>query len=102
VAIEGAHQLAWSLSQHSHVPAALMAYEEALRPRVDACRTITAFTKMIAALPEVSPGVSRGWVAATSGRELSQVASDRGQKKRKMMRKSLLPAVTGEASTTRC
>lgn len=92
MAIEGAHQLAWSLSQHSHVPAALMAYEEALRTRVDACRNITEFTKMIAALPEVSTVVSRGCVAATSGRELSQVVSDRGQKKKKM-RKSLLPAV---------
>jgi len=40
-------------AQHPHLPTALLTYEQALRARVDACRTVTGFTKLIAAFPEV-------------------------------------------------
>ena len=41
-------------AQHPHLPTALLSYEEALRARVDACRTVTGFTKIIAAFPEAA------------------------------------------------
>ena len=68
LAIECAHALSVALAGHEHLGAALSQYEAGLRGRVGACRTITGFTKVLAAMPEASglmkfvPQPLNGWV----------------------------------------
>jgi 2-polyprenyl-6-methoxyphenol hydroxylase-like FAD-dependent oxidoreductase len=80
VAIEGALLLATALARNldsassltePSLLTALAQYEDALRDRVQACRTVTGFTKMLAAMPEISnfmqfvPHPLNGWVFDT-------------------------------------
>ena len=63
-----AHALSVALAGHEHLGAALSQYEAGLRGRVASCRTITGFTKVLAAMPEASglmkfvPQPLNGWV----------------------------------------